>query len=67
MQLVLTATTPGSLLRYLHTEINYGQPPAAQDLWLAQRASQILIASPEYAGLKMKPQYIENGATDLVL
>ena len=38
---------------------------AAQDLWLAQRASQTLITGPEcqqkYAGLEMKLQYIKNG------
>ena len=39
---------------------NYVRPLAAQDLWLAQMASQILIAGPEgqqkFADIEMQPQ-----------
>ena len=39
---------------------NHGRPLAARNLWLAQRASQIFIASPEglqkFADLEMNPQ-----------
>jgi len=56
----LTVTTPGPLLHFLTT--NHERPLAAQDLRLARRASQILVAGPEcqqkIAGLEMKLSYL---------